>query len=88
MNGKKMIVKIIFNWFCNNDGETSGEDFYSYEIGELYKGKEVVEIKESLAPAGTQGLDKWSIKFDDGSSVDIFNPNQVFKTKGSANEIM
>ena len=77
-----MITKITYNWHQVNDGNESGEDFYTAEVGkEIYKEKLVVkEITEHCA-AG-EG-DKWyyDITFIDDTQMRVFNPNLVYRTK-------
>jgi hypothetical protein len=67
------IKKIHFNWHQVNWDNSAGEDFHVYEIGT----KGVTEIEEH--PAMRDG-DKWFyyVRFENGSEIKVFNPNQVF----------
>ena len=69
-------IKLTYNWFFSTE---CGEEDCKAEVGkEHYSEKKLVtEIKENITDGG-QLVWNYVIKFEDGSSIRIFNPNQVW----------
>ena len=63
------VKRIDFNWFSTHE---NGEEFTYYEVGK----EEVSEIQENEPHNGMQ-LWNYIVKFKDGKTVRIFNPNYV-----------
>ena len=71
------IIELTANWFYTNDGE----EYVSYVVGEMG----VTKIIEHY-PRG-EG-DRWfyDVRFDNGRTMRIFNPNSVSFEKEQKNE--
>jgi len=78
VEGESRVVRsIIYGWHILADETGSEECFSTYKVGEKYYEKpneyhivtEIVELENPLS---------YLVKFDDGTSTRIFNPNQVF----------
>ena len=66
---KKKIVTLKYNWFQTGEGE----DYHLYTLGE--DGIKLIEEHKIMVEG-----DKWFyiVHFEDGSSIKVFNPNQVY----------
>jgi len=70
MEEVKKIIKIQFNWHQISDGKESGEDFDTITVGKNGC-KEIVDFSNDNYICFKSYL-------EDGTSVEIYNPNLVF----------
>lgn len=78
------IKKLLYDWHMRSDGECSGEDCHTAEIGKMHYDEKKI-VKDIIEKSACGEGDKWfyDIIFEDDSMIRTFNPNRVYFEKAT-----